>query len=66
MPIELRQWCRERGYRFVTVFNRWGYREPIPNYDPAIHGTDSDRYLITEENAAEVDAWYKERSHDVH
>ena len=62
MPIELREWCRERGYDFVKVFNRWGYREPIPDYDPAVHGTDPDRYLIAEPDAAEADAYFKGRA----
>ena len=52
---DLREWCKSRGYRFVKVFLRYGFREPIPDYDPKKHGSDPDRYMITAENAAKFD-----------
>ena len=54
--IDMREFAREHGIRFTRIFPAWGRREPIPDYDPKVHGSDPDRYLMTEEEAADIRA----------
>ena len=52
--IDMREFAREQGIRFTRIFPAWGRRVPIPDYDPKVHGSDPDRYLMSELEAATV------------
>ena len=61
--VDILLWLRRKhlSSHVPHVISNWGRWEPIENYDPAIHGTNPERFIVTKAEFEEIWAEFRER-----
>ena len=62
--VDIGAWLKRNNLyerHFPHVLNNWGRWEPIPDYNPAQHGTNPERYVVTKAEFEAIRAEFLER-----